>query len=315
MSQTVCVTLGMEWWVHCIWQSTGIRARLCGCSWVKASAQMRRTAHTLWASIHHFPWLCLKRHTNHSGLYESRYFIPHSQLPSLYWIKNLLLDLFLSLFFSESVRLLVAAGAHIKEEDWFYALATDQTDLLQLILEYRWICPPETLTRCGSGFQHDGKVSFKLQELRDLLCVALEYVHFAPCWLPVLLNAGLQPSLLLHPHMWVCVRVYFGFLFNTISLKVFSFFVWCCRLEHAESDALNYLLDFVNWTSLRKDLKNILERRREEQTWKPWPHFGIMTELTKHSFLIMCCAICYNFSFCLQILLPHYPTSVDWRSG
>lgn len=95
----------------------------------------------------------------------------------------------------------MAAGAHIKEGDWFYALATDQTDLLQLILEYRWISPPETSTRSGSVFQRDGKVSFELQELRELLCVALEHVPFAPCWLPVLLKAGLQPSLLLHPHM------------------------------------------------------------------------------------------------------------------
>lgn len=111
---------------------------------------------------------------------------------------------FLTLFFSESVRLLVAAGAHVKEEDWFCVLGTDQTDLLQLILEYRWISPPETLTRTGSGFQRDGNVSFELQELRGLLCVALEHVHFAPCWLPVLLKAGLQPALLLHPHMLVC---------------------------------------------------------------------------------------------------------------
>ncbi|CAG03063.1 unnamed protein product [Tetraodon nigroviridis] len=140
----------------------------------------------------------------------------------------------------------------MKEEDWFYALATDQTALLQLILEYRWISPPETPTGSGSVFQRDGKVSFQLQELRELLCVALEHVHFAPCWLPVLLKAGLQPSLLLHPHMF----------------------------DHADSDALNYLLEFVNWTTLPGGLKIILERRREEQTWKPWPHFDTITSLS-----------------------------------
>lgn len=103
--------------------------------------------------------------------------------------------------FSESVRLLVAAGAHLSEEDWFYALATDRTDLLQLILEYKWLSPPETLTGDCSVPKHHGKTVLKLQELRELLCVALDQVHFAACWLPLLLKAGLEPSLLLHPHM------------------------------------------------------------------------------------------------------------------
>uniref|UniRef100_A0A674MPB9 Ankyrin repeat and SOCS box containing 3 n=1 Tax=Takifugu rubripes TaxID=31033 RepID=A0A674MPB9_TAKRU len=149
------------------------------------------------------------------------------------------MDFFRFSSFSESVRLLVAAGAHLKEEDWLYALATDQTDLLQLILEYRWISPPETLTRGSSVLQ-------------ELLCVALEHVQFAPCWLPVLLKAGLQPSLLLQPHV----------------------------LEHADGDALNYLLEFVNWTTLPKSLKSILDRRREEQTWKPWTHFDTVVSLS-----------------------------------
>lgn len=95
----------------------------------------------------------------------------------------------------------MAAGARLSEDDWFHALATDRTDLLQLILEHRWISPPETLTRGVCALQHDGKAVVELQELRELLCVALEHVHLAPCWLPVLLKAGLQPSLLLHPHM------------------------------------------------------------------------------------------------------------------
>lgn len=103
--------------------------------------------------------------------------------------------------FSESVRLLIAAGARVSEEDWIFALATDQTDLLQLILEHRWICRPEALTNNCSAPQHQGKTLLKLQELRELLCVALDQVHFAACWLPLLLKAGLEPSLLLQPHM------------------------------------------------------------------------------------------------------------------
>lgn len=103
--------------------------------------------------------------------------------------------------FSESVRLLVAAGASLSEEDWIYALATDQIDLLQLILEHRWISGPETLTRDCSVPHHHGKTILKLQELRELLCVALYQVRFAASWLPLLLKAGLEPSLLLQPHM------------------------------------------------------------------------------------------------------------------
>lgn len=72
---------------------------------------------------------------------------------------------------------------------------------------------------------------------------------------------------------------------------------------------MNYLLEFVNWTTLPKSLKMILERRREEQTWKPWPHFGIKTELTKQSFLIICCAISYHFfpspCRCYYLTIPH----------
>ncbi|XP_038592038.1 ankyrin repeat and SOCS box protein 3 isoform X2 [Micropterus salmoides] len=147
--------------------------------------------------------------------------------------------------YSESVRLLVAAGASFSEEDWIYALATDKTDLLQLILEHRWIPRPETLTRDCSVPRHHGKTVLKLQELRELLCVALNQVNFAACWLPLLLKAGLEPSLLLQPHM----------------------------LEQADGEVLNYLLEFVNWSTLSPPLKHILDRRRAEKSWEPCPHF------------------------------------------
>lgn len=99
------------------------------------------------------------------------------------------------------MKLLVAAGASLSEEEWIYALATDQTELLQLILEHRWISGAETLTRDCCVPHHHGKKILKLQELRDLLCVALDQVHFAASWLPLLLKAGLEPCLLLQPHM------------------------------------------------------------------------------------------------------------------
>ncbi|XP_008285360.1 ankyrin repeat and SOCS box protein 3 [Stegastes partitus] len=147
--------------------------------------------------------------------------------------------------YSESVKLLVAAGANLSEDDWIYALATDKTDLLQLVLEHRWIPRPETLTTDCSIPHHHGKTVLKLQELRELLCVALNQVHFAACWLSLLLKTGLEPSLLLHPHM----------------------------LEQADSEVLNYLLEFVDWSTLSPHLKHILDRRRAEKTWEPRPHF------------------------------------------
>ncbi|KAM8837805.1 ankyrin repeat and SOCS box protein 3 isoform 2-T2 [Spinachia spinachia] len=148
--------------------------------------------------------------------------------------------------YSESVALLVTAGARLSEEHWIHAVAAAKTDLLRLILEHRWIPSQETLTRDCSVQNHCGKTFLTLQELRSLLCVALNQVHFAVCWLPVLLNAGLEPSLLLQPQM----------------------------LQQADSEVLNYLLEFVNWSILSKPLKHILDRRRAEKTWEPRPHLG-----------------------------------------
>ncbi|CAB1433952.1 unnamed protein product [Pleuronectes platessa] len=129
--------------------------------------------------------------------------------------------------YSESVRLLVAAGVCLAEETWVHALATDKTDLLELILEHRLIPRPDTLTRHCS-------------------------VRFAACWLPLLLKAGLEPSLLLQPHM----------------------------LEHADSDALNHFLQFVNWSTLSAPLKQLLSQRKAEKTWEPFPDFDSIPHLS-----------------------------------
>ncbi|KAL3967836.1 hypothetical protein ACER0C_029869 [Sarotherodon galilaeus] len=51
--------------------------------------------------------------------------------------------------YSESVKLLIAAGARLKEQHWIYALATDEADLLQLIFEHRWIPRPEAAAAQG----------------------------------------------------------------------------------------------------------------------------------------------------------------------
>ncbi|KAF7657941.1 hypothetical protein LDENG_00019220 [Lucifuga dentata] len=154
---------------------------------------------------------------------------------------------------SEPVRLLIAAGATLSEESWTYALATNTTDLLQLILEHRWIPSPKHVTRnCCTPNNHGGKTALKMQELRELVCVALNQVQFAACWLPLLLNAGLETSLLLQPNM----------------------------MEQADSGVLNYLLEFVNWSILPTTLKCVLNRRREEKTWAPRLHFDSIPNLS-----------------------------------
>uniref|UniRef100_A0A096MI64 Ankyrin repeat and SOCS box containing 3 n=1 Tax=Poecilia formosa TaxID=48698 RepID=A0A096MI64_POEFO len=130
---------------------------------------------------------------------------------------------------NESVKLLLSAGATLNAEEWTYALGTDRTDLLELILDHRRIPRPEAFSKGFLAPHHCGKTMLKLKEL----------------WLSVLLNKGLEPSLLLHPHM----------------------------LEKTDSDVLNYLLEFVNWSTLSPSLKIILDQRRAEKTWEPHTYF------------------------------------------
>ncbi|XP_058477250.1 ankyrin repeat and SOCS box protein 3-like isoform X2 [Solea solea] len=147
--------------------------------------------------------------------------------------------------YSESVKLLVAAGANIGEETWTSALATDDSELLQLILEHRRFPRPEASSADGSSLRCDGRTTLKQQEVRELLCAALTHMSFSACWLPVLLKTGLEPSLLLQPHM----------------------------LERWNSAVLNFLLEFVNWSTLSVPLKLILDQRRAEKSWDPRPQF------------------------------------------
>ncbi|KAM4623962.1 ankyrin repeat and SOCS box protein 3 isoform 2-T3 [Polymixia lowei] len=155
--------------------------------------------------------------------------------------------------YSESVRLLIAAGASLNEDDWIRALAVEKKDLLQLILQHRWIPRPDNLNQSRTVSAPDlSRTALKLQELRELVCVALSQVHSAPCWLPLLLTAGLEPSLLLQPNM----------------------------LEEADSEVLNYLLGFVNWSTLPSPLKHILDQRLEEKTWTPHANFESVPCLT-----------------------------------
>uniref|UniRef100_A0A8C7C231 Ankyrin repeat and SOCS box containing 3 n=1 Tax=Oncorhynchus kisutch TaxID=8019 RepID=A0A8C7C231_ONCKI len=103
--------------------------------------------------------------------------------------------------FSDSARLLVAAGATLTGREW----------------------------------------PLSPEELRGLVCEALDMVCHASYWLPTLLQAGLEPSLLLQ-------RPY--------------------ALRKADSEVLNYFLQFVNWSTLSHPLKEILLPRKES-TWRP----------------------------------------------
>ncbi|XP_047464784.1 ankyrin repeat and SOCS box protein 3 isoform X2 [Mugil cephalus] len=152
----------------------------------------------------------------------------------------------------DSVSLLLAAGARLTEEEWLRVVGPDKTELLQLILDHRWIPGPGALSSDGPRTQREGRTALRLQEVRGLLCVALDQVQSAASWLPVLLEAGLEPSLLLQPHM----------------------------LDQADSEVLNFLLEFVNWSTLAPALRRVLDRRRSENTWRPRPHFDAVPRLS-----------------------------------
>ncbi|KAG7256531.1 hypothetical protein CRUP_015429 [Coryphaenoides rupestris] len=110
------------------------------------------------------------------------------------------------------------------------------------MLRYRRIPAPGKVGGAPSALDGPpGCAWLSQQELRGLVCAALSTVHQASCWLPRLLGAGLEPSLLLQPNVF----------------------------EKADGDVLNYLLEFVNWSTLCPPLKRILERRLEEKSWSP----------------------------------------------
>ncbi|KAM9716469.1 ankyrin repeat and SOCS box protein 3 isoform 5-T5 [Menidia menidia] len=48
------------------------------------------------------------------------------------------------------------------------------------------------------------------------------------------------------------------------------------RLGRAPGGVLNYLLEFVNWSTLPPDLKLVLDRRRADGSWEPSAHFDLV---------------------------------------
>lgn len=89
-------------------------------------------------------------------------------------------------------------------------------------------------------------------QLRELAQRALAEAKRASYWLPLLLKAGMDPMLLLQDKI----------------------------LEDAESSALNFFLEFINWKTLPSTMLRILSYRRTVGTWKPRKHFDSVPALT-----------------------------------
>ncbi|XP_061782771.1 ankyrin repeat and SOCS box protein 3 [Nerophis lumbriciformis] len=147
------------------------------------------------------------------------------------------------------ISVLLEAGARLKEDDWTDIVRFDKRPLLEEVLSIMWITPPESGDSAAA--RRAGKRVMTQQELRDMLRAVLGDVLHANYWLPGVLQAGLEPTLLLQPNL----------------------------LGGARSDVVNYLLHFVNWSTLSHADKVVLGRRRAEETWQPHPHFDSIPTL------------------------------------
>ncbi|XP_061886664.1 ankyrin repeat and SOCS box protein 3-like [Entelurus aequoreus] len=154
-----------------------------------------------------------------------------------------------STFPIQLISVLLEAGARLKENDWTGIVGFDKRPLLEEVLSIMWITPPESEDSAVAW--RAGKRVMTQQELRDMLHAALGDVLYANYWLPRVLQAGLEPTLLLQPNL----------------------------LGEARGDVVNYLLHFVNWSTLSHADKVILGRRRAEETWQPDPHFDSVPSL------------------------------------
>ncbi|CAL8285015.1 unnamed protein product [Boreogadus saida] len=50
-------------------------------------------------------------------------------------------------------------------------------------------------------------------------------------------------------------------------------------LEEAPSEALTYLLEMVDWSTLGRPLRDVLEQRQKMKTWTPPAHLGWVPSL------------------------------------
>ncbi|XP_077359559.1 ankyrin repeat and SOCS box protein 3 isoform X2 [Festucalex cinctus] len=149
----------------------------------------------------------------------------------------------------EAARMLLAAGATLRQDEWRPALA--RHDLLTLVLDHRWIYPLSDNSAAAADVGRS-KTALTGSELSDMLTTALERLEFAARWLPPLVKAGLEPESLLH-------------------LDV---------LREADGEIVNFLLQFLNWSTLAPPFKDILCQRRAQLTWQPFPQFDSIPDLS-----------------------------------
>ncbi|KAK0135690.1 Ankyrin repeat and SOCS box protein 3 [Merluccius polli] len=124
--------------------------------------------------------------------------------------------------------LLMRAGARLTHDCWKMCL--EDIVILDLLLDER--CEAKGK---GPGATRllDGEEVEALQSVAALCSSEADY------WLPALLKSGLDPAALLVPDF----------------------------LMAAESDTLTYLLEMVNWSTLTRPLRHVLEQRQKLKTW------------------------------------------------
>ncbi|CAL8264088.1 unnamed protein product [Arctogadus glacialis] len=134
---------------------------------------------------------------------------------------------------SRCMSLLMRAGAPLTEECWRLSLGDPR--VLDLLLAQR--CEDQ-----GEG--PGARPLLSGVELEALVSVAEEDPTEAGSWLPALLESGLDPNALLVPAF----------------------------LEEAPSEALTYLLEMVDRSTLGRPLRDVLEQRQKMKTWTPPAH-------------------------------------------
>ncbi|KAG7492480.1 hypothetical protein MATL_G00015070 [Megalops atlanticus] len=120
----------------------------------------------------------------------------------------------------ELVQVLLRAGARVGGDLYCRCLQADVPHLLEPFLARDGLPSGEHLPR--------------------LVQTGLDHVHSAGVWLPLLLQAGMNPEHFLQDALF----------------------------ERAECHVLHFLLEFTNWKMLSPSLQEILSRRRAESTWK-----------------------------------------------
>ncbi|XP_055006207.1 ankyrin repeat and SOCS box protein 3 [Boleophthalmus pectinirostris] len=161
----------------------------------------------------------------------------------------------------DSVRILLSAGASVLRETWALVLKSDQPDLLQLILDFRTFpgLSPHCQVSLGPGPGPGPGLSpgvgsrrfLSEQEVQALLEEAVGQTQTGLMWIPLLLNAGLEPNTLMDQR----------------------------TCSEAPGPVLNLLLQNLDWSGLGPDLRLVLDRRRTEQTWVPLPLFDSVPSL------------------------------------